>query len=481
MSRLLTAALLSVTALLAGCDGEPVDYSGERYDILLTWAGGNEELDIAAVYGTPGVAAAANQPGARRGAASWQDSAGNFWLFGGQRYETGSDPVKRLHDLWMYNPGTRLWTWVGGSSELGGTLAHSGKGEYGSLGVAAPGNLPGARMNAVSWRDANGDFWLFGGEGHDSLGTLGRLNDLWMYDVSAAAWVWVAGSTLADQRGVYGTRGTADAANVPGGRHSASGWIDAAGTLWLFGGSGFDRDGACCLLNDLWTWGGGQWTWVAGSELKDPAPVYGTRNTAAAANMPSGRVGAMTWLRTRTTTDAGTGATTTTETAWLYGGQANTAGGGNITSAELWKYVPGTGWAWVSGEQSVFRAGTYESRGAMSLVAQPGSRSYATTWTGSDGSLWLFGGSVESTGGAVINPNDIWRWRDVAWQWEGGKGYDSPGANYKAVGQSGQPGGRSQGSGWLGSDGKLWLFGGQAGGFDRNDLWFYEPPAATTP
>lgn len=477
MSRLVFTALLSACALLAGCDGEPVDYSGERYDIVLTWVNGNAELDVAGVYGTPGVAAATNQPGARRGAASWKDSAGNFWLFGGQRYETGTDPVKRLHDLWMYNPSSGQWTWMGGSDEPGGTLSHSGAGVYGTLGVGAPANLPGARVNAVSWRDANGDFWLFGGEGHDSAGNLGRLNDLWMYDISANEWVWVSGSTLVNQSGVYGTQGTADAANLPGGRHSATGWIDGSGTLWLLGGSGFDQSGACCFLNDLWTFSGGNWTWVGGSALKDPAPVYGAQNTAAAANAPSGRVGAMTWLQTKTVTDPATLATTTTETVWLYGGQANTAGGGNIVSAELWKYVPGTGWAWVTGTQSSYRSGTWESRGAMSLTAQPGSRSNAVTWTGSDGSLWLFGGNVESAGGVVSNPNDIWRWRDVAWQWEGGKSYDSLGANYRGLGQTGQPGGRSHAVGWLGNDGKLWLFGGQGDDFDRNDLWFYEPPA----
>jgi len=33
----------------------------------------------------------------------------------------------------------------------------------------------------VSWSDASGNLWLFGGEGFDSTGTEGTLNDLWEY------------------------------------------------------------------------------------------------------------------------------------------------------------------------------------------------------------------------------------------------------------------------------------------------------------
>ena len=37
----------------------------------------------AGVYGTKGVPAAANVPGARDESISWTDSTGNLWLFGG--------------------------------------------------------------------------------------------------------------------------------------------------------------------------------------------------------------------------------------------------------------------------------------------------------------------------------------------------------------------------------------------------------------
>jgi len=51
------------------------------------------------------------------------------------------------------------------------------------------------------------------------------------------AGVWISGSNLTNQSGVYGTKGTADPGNVPEGRAGSVSWIDTDGNLWLFGGS----------------------------------------------------------------------------------------------------------------------------------------------------------------------------------------------------------------------------------------------------
>jgi hypothetical protein len=42
-------------------------------------------------------------------------------------------------------------------------------------------NVPGARYVAISWTDGSGNLWLFGGQGYDSSGSDGYLNDLWEY------------------------------------------------------------------------------------------------------------------------------------------------------------------------------------------------------------------------------------------------------------------------------------------------------------
>jgi len=54
-------------------------------------------------------------------------------------------------------------------------------GVYGTLGIAAAGNVPSMRQSAVGWMDSSGNLWLFGGDGSDSTGALGDLNDLWRY------------------------------------------------------------------------------------------------------------------------------------------------------------------------------------------------------------------------------------------------------------------------------------------------------------
>ncbi len=51
-------------------------------------------------------------------------------------------------------------------------------GVYGTQGIAAASNVPGGRENAVSWTDSKGNFWLFGGYGYDSAGSLCYMNDL---------------------------------------------------------------------------------------------------------------------------------------------------------------------------------------------------------------------------------------------------------------------------------------------------------------
>ena len=117
-------------------------------------------------------------------------------------------------------------------------------------GRTAAGNGPGARESAVIWTDTSGNLWLFGGEGYDSTGSFGYLNDLWKY--SAGQWVWMGGSNVIDEEGTYGIQGTTAASNGPGARESAVTWTDTSGNLWLFGGEGYDSTGSFGVLNDLW-------------------------------------------------------------------------------------------------------------------------------------------------------------------------------------------------------------------------------------
>jgi hypothetical protein len=98
-----------------------------------------------------------------------------------------------------------------------------GRGVYGTLGVPAAANVPGAREEAMGWADSSGNLWLFGGWGYDSAKTFGILNDFWKFNPTTKQWSWMRGSSTVPnandtcQPGIYGTQGVASTANVPGG------------------------------------------------------------------------------------------------------------------------------------------------------------------------------------------------------------------------------------------------------------------------
>ena len=284
-----------------------------------TWIGGSNTANAPGVYGARGVAAPGNMPGARRAAATWVDSGGNVWLFGGENESGGT--FGYLSDLWVYAPSSDEWTWVSGS----GTANASGL--YGTQGETASTNMPGARYAAVTWVDASGDAWLYGGYGYDSAGTLGYLSDLWEYSPSIGEWTWVSGSDIANQPGVYGTQGMTASTNVPGARSGAVSWKDANGKLWLLGGHGDDSKGTLGELNDVWEYSpsSGEWTWVGGSDTANPSGVYGTEGTTAAANLSGGREGATDWTDSK-------------GNLWLFGGYGYDSKGTLGNMNDLWKY-----------------------------------------------------------------------------------------------------------------------------------------------
>ena len=144
-----------------------------------------------------------------------------------------------------YSSATNQWTWMGGSS------IPEQPGVYGTLTTENPLNIPGARVSSVAWSDTDSNLWLFGGHGVDENGTKGQLNDLWKYNISTGNWSWQSGSNNAGPNGVYGTKGIANSANVPGGRNVAVSWVDFNGNFWISSGYGVSESGALGFLNDL--------------------------------------------------------------------------------------------------------------------------------------------------------------------------------------------------------------------------------------
>ena len=357
---------------------------------LWTWMGGSNVVRPPVTYGTQGVAAPGNTPGARAGAAAWIDAAGNFWLFGGVGYYVFSSGLAsaEFSDVWKYSGGQ--WTWMSGSN------LPDQAGTYGTLGVAAPGNSPGAREDVAAWTDASGNFWLFGGNSGLGIGSspLGMYNDLWKY--SSGEWTWMSGSNALNQPGTYGTLGTAAPNNIPGARSGPIAWTDSAGNFWLFGGGGYDANGALGDLGDLWKYNAGEWTWVGGSNGDEQLGIYGTLGIPASSNIPGARGGSATW------TDAA-------GNLWLFGGSGQGASASFTESlGDVWKYSAGE-WTWMAGSNAVFQPAVYETLG---MPGDPGCRNAAASWVDKSGNLWLFGGADEGTSaspGYLLN--DLWRYK----------------------------------------------------------------------
>lgn len=445
-----------------------------------TWESGSNTLDQPGVYGTEGVPSASNTPGARVKPSSWTDSSGNFWLFGG--YGVESEQADH-NDLWKYSGGE--WTWMGGSS-----LTEQ-PGVYGTLGLPAAGNVPGGREWAVSWTDASGNFWLFGGTGLDSNGTRGDLNDLWKYNPGTSIWTWMGGAQSLCNiggsyacAGVYGTQGIPAPANAPGSRTDAASWTDSCGNLWLFGGGGRDSTGTGGILNDLWMYdpATNMWTWMSGANIVDQNGTYGTLGQADPGNIPGSRTSPVSWVDS-------------SGNLWLFGGEGSdwddilcedTAGPCDLN--DLWKYDPASStWTWMGGSNVVEQQGIYGTEGTPAPGNVPGGRDSAVNWTDAAGNFWLFGGSGydSRTNPQVFGDlNDLWKYDTATnmWTWMSGSNTAEQLGTYGTLGTASPgnvPGARGWAVGWTDKSGDLWLFGGidvfvwPNGKF--NDLWKYQP------
>lgn len=425
-----------------------------------SWIAGQQFANSRGNYGLQGQSTLGITPAGRSDGVAWGDSAGNFWIFGGESEPTADSDIW-YNDLWKYSNGQ--WTWISGSDRPNQT------GKYDTLGVADPASVPGARSGAVGWIDtSNSSLWVFGGLGLDEHGMSNALNDLWRF--SGGQWTWMGGSSSGTQTepGIYGTLGQASAANQPGARRSAASWSDAAGSFWLYGGYGLDSYGHAGYLSDLWQYRDGQWTWMGGSNLADQPAVSGTRGTSNAANSPGGRDSATTWVD-------GSG------NFWLFGG-ATVPGNRFSALNDLWEYSHGK-WMWLGGSTEPSESGTYGTLRQAAPANQPGARIRAAEWTDGSGRFWLFGGDGYDKAGQGGILSDLWCYSDGQWTWIGGPDRSDQGATYgilNIASSSNLPGARYNAfSATVG--GRFLLFGGHGNDAVKtlgylNDLWFIQPP-----
>ncbi len=412
------------------------------------WKHGSNTVNQPGIYGTLGIAAPLNTPGARYESAQWTDLQGNFWLYGGG---TG---FTRYSDLWKYNPTTNMWTWMHGSSATNQLPV------YGTQGIAAPLNTPGGcGFGAATWTDLNGNLWLYGGDDGAN-----PYNNLWKYDITINQWTWMHGNAIAFTLPVYGTQNVSSPLNTPGCRVETScTWTDNSGNLWLFGGA-LSGPGSC--YNDLWkyTIATNQWTWIKGANTFNQPGTYGIQGLSAPANTPGAR-----WCYASWKDNNGN--------LWLFGGvEAASIVGMNYFN-DLWKFdITTSQWTWMKGSNLPNQTGVYGNKCIGALNNTPGSRRETRScWKDDCGNFWLFGGEDLNAAGY----NDLWKYDVVANQWIWISGSNSPNQNgvygtINIASPANIPGSRMGAVSWKNNNG-LWLFGGLSATGENNDLWKYVP------
>ncbi|PBQ33883.1 hypothetical protein CNR22_19535 [Sphingobacteriaceae bacterium] len=362
------------------------------------------------------------------------------------------------------------FTWIKGSNLTGQN------GHYGQMGVPQSTTSPGARDGAVTWTDASGNFWLFGGDGYDYIGNYGLLSDLWKYSVTTNQWTYMKGSDFVAQLSDYGPLGVSTATAKPGGRSSCATWVDVSGNLWLFGGYGHSSAGIG-YLNDLWKYNPNtnEWTYANGSTVAYSPGTYGTIGIGSNTNTPGGRMGALSWVGPNGNLWVSSGLGTTTSSLST----------GHIS--DVWQYdISTNAWTWMKGSTTLNLNGNYGTLGTTAISNNPGSRMSACGWVDGSGNFWMFGGDGwdATTTSASALLNDLWKYNMATnqWTWVGGTNTNSQLGLYGTQGISSStnmPGSRSGAISWKDAVGNLWLFAGE--GFpisgttagSLNDLWRY--------
>ncbi len=332
-----------------------------------TWVRGHNSPNNRAVYGIQGIPSPVNSPGLRTTSYSWVDHNGDLWLYGGLGYYDMNSAIP-YSDLWRYNIATNMWTWMKGDS--GNSIAAP---HYGSKGVEAPSNRPGAIDEmGIAWTSGNNDLWLLDYNGC-----------LWKYRIATNSWTWMKGDTILYPAPIYGTKGVAAPNNTPGYNYfSYTRWKDHDNNLWYLEGGRMI----------LWKYSiaSNMWTWVNG-DTTDLIPYYGPMPCDHEDDTlrPQGRA------ETRACWLDGC------DNLWLMGGH------GPYTSLNdlLYYDMSHDEWVWVDNDTTLRDTSIYGTLGSPGVSNTPSSRDGAVPFVDNAGHLWLFGG-INSD--ATARFGDLW-------------------------------------------------------------------------
>jgi Galactose oxidase, central domain len=196
------------------------------------------------------------------------------------------------------------------STKLAGSSSTEDAGTYNGEGTTG---TPAARAYATYWRDASGNFWIFGGASN----TEGVFNDLWKFNPTTNVFTQVKG-TSKNTTANYGTVNNSTSTTFPPARTQAAVVVGTDGKFYIFGGAnGSD------YYNDLWQFNPttNQWAWLKGSNTPN-AFAFGFGGANSPTATPGAAKGAMAW-RINTT-------------MYIYGGEGYVASGSVGRLADLW-------------------------------------------------------------------------------------------------------------------------------------------------
>jgi len=372
-----------------------------------------------------------NIPGGRDYAAFVVGKDGKFYLFGGSGIDVYGNSGY-LGDLWVYNPQSMMWAFLGGSDAALNLVSAP---VVTSITDTGSNIVPIPRMNTVLFTDKNGDLYIFGGDvasyvypnpdGSFSWGEDSFANDVWKFSLATAKWSQVSGSTAPDGLNQYDGAfqiGVPSVNNLPSARSWGSAWTTSDGMVYIFGGmvrtiQWNQSDYQVRLDNTVWAFNPStlEWTMVLGqidpggtlgdvnSGWQWPYSNYGTMEVMAPTNIPSGRVSFVNLGKD------------SADNLYIFGG----IGFGKNNPVDLlqfeddmndvWKFTPSSNciapaklcgqWTWVSGYNGIYyygysnnELGTFGTLGIPSSMNMPGGREAGHGFMDANHNIYIFGG-----------------------------------------------------------------------------------------
>lgn len=344
-----------------------------------TWVSGSIAFSAHGVYGIQGVPGPNNIPGARGwGMRTWTDQQGHLWLHGGYGYSDWG--YGGLDDVWMYDIPTNQWTWMAGTTFVGGSTRCD------TVQVASIYNTPGARDECNStWLGTDSTLWMYGGQSRPPAyyGTPVN-NDVWKFDIKTNLWICMnAGGSPS-----FGSLNVPSASNMPPQSTSYTHWYDGR-NLYIFAGGDLSNN---FYYNDVWKYDpiANLWTWVGGDNNYNNNGLYTQMCSPGRSARPGSRI------ENRTAQMSGC-----TDVFWTFGGFDAQSAAFN----DLWSFDHSTGeWLWVSGGGGSSYPGNYGTIGIPSSSNLIPARGGPCMWVDHSGKLWIWGGLDLALG----NYSDMW-------------------------------------------------------------------------